>query len=281
MFKKFIAPQFFFLLSSLFIPLSSFGIILSPGYMGPQAMPVPEVQDFTVGKDNIISFYLENNIDPGKEYALNPKVKIFSPWGKKAALRLSFVPHEIYYMASDVKKKRETKNQMGNAKGDIYFGSMFELYNQDFGLALNLLTKTTSGKNLKDARHLNAPAYIIDISFGKKWYYNRFFENINISGYVAFIVWQSQFNQQNDALGLALKSAFTLHSNYIFSVEAGAYYGWQKKKDNPVTVRFNLKKRLNISEICIQYSYGIRDQIPYSLIFGVSFFSEPLLARLE
>ena len=245
-------------------------VILSPGHMGPKAFPVPKIGQVKVGKQNIIAIGVESHIEPSHEFSLNPKVDFFIPWGRRVALKVFTEPFEYYQTSESLRRKRFAKNKEGFAKGDIYFGALFTLFHrpeQQFYLVFNFQTKTTSGKKLEDARHFNAPAYVFDLTFQKDVRSPFLGARLSFFGYLSFLAWQSQFNQQNDAVGLALKAE--AHWNTVrFGLEYGAYWGWQQTKDQPMVFRFESLWPIGQMDLFLRYTSGLRDQIAHAVALG-------------
>ena len=249
-------------------------VILSPGYMGANAFPVPRVSDARVGENKLVELSLETHWEFSHEISINPRANALIPWGSLVALKILFEPFEYYNTSNWLKDQRYASSKNGFAKGDIYFGALFNILHQpenNFYLALNFLTKTASGNKLEDARHFNSPGYIFDLT-AQQELFPSFMAKITLSGYLAFLAWQSQFNQQNDAVGFAVKVQSPFNK-IKYGVEYAAYFGWQKKKDRPMVLRFEgILPQKNSFDLFVRYSYGLQDQIKHSLAFGSTLF---------
>lgn len=142
-------------------------IVISPGFMGPNALPVPEI------KKGIV----ENNI----EFELS---------------------QQNHFSKHDKTFKLEGK---GFAVGDLYFSTIIQLlknYKNLPDIALRLACRTASGGKFTAARFTDTPEYFFDVSFGKKILKNlKQIENVNIFGMAGFYSWQtySVNHRQNDA----------------------------------------------------------------------------------
>ena len=245
-------------------------VVLSPGMMGPKAFPVPRISPAKVEKHNSIIIGIESHVEPNHEFSINPKLDFFIPWGDKVVLKIFTEPFEYYRTSESLRAKRHAQQKKGVAKGDIYFGALFTLFHkleQQFYLAFNFQTKTTTGKQLENARHFNAPAYVFDLTFQKDRKSSLLGGSLHFFGYVSFLAWQSQFNQQNDALGIAVKTLYQ-RKGFHLSLEYGAYWGWQKVKDQPMVYHVEVQYPLAQTDFFIRYSYGLRDYVAHTLSFG-------------
>ena len=61
--------------------------LLSPGYMGPKAFPVPKIGQAEVGQKYIISTAIETHMEEQHEFSVNPQLDFFLPWGKHVVCR--------------------------------------------------------------------------------------------------------------------------------------------------------------------------------------------------
>jgi len=250
---------------------------LSPALMGANALPVPLIYSKILSEHKTtFEFKLIQHYEREKELTTNPRFEFFIPWGKYATFRLFMIPIEYYKTSKIVAKKRGALNTSGFSKGDIYFGSTFKLYqnkNNSFFCWLNLITKTTSGKNLKNARFFNSPAYLMDITFLKKDFWKtKYLKQINLSAYTSFIAWQSSFNQQNDAFGFAMKLDLIVDEINNINVESSMYHGWQNNGDFPIISRIGYARKIKNYTVHMHYQRAHQDYIAHSLEIGSSYF---------
>lgn len=247
-------------------------VILSPGYMGPKALPVKKVGRVSIDNKIYFDFSLVSSWQADEELSFNPQLDFFIPWQEFAALIIKIEPFEYYRTSESIRDFRQAQNKQGLSKGDIYFGASFSIYKsrkKDLSLVFNLLTKTTSGKKVEDARHTNSPGYLFDLSFKKEIKSSIFLIPNELSGYLGFFAWQTNKAEQNDAFCGAIKTSYKI-KDMSLNFELGAYSGWQNNKDRPIVLSLELVKHFNVIDLFGVYDFGLRDRIAHSLAFGFS-----------
>ena len=241
-------------------------MITNPGYMGPNALPVPELRSGLVGAETRIQTgyaYYHNKMDPTH----NLFTKIIVPiYKNKLAVEFSVVPVERFNMDSALRWERHTHLLKGEgfAFGDIYFGSNIQLVRDHRSLpdlVLRLICKTASGGHLAEARYTDSPGYYIDLNFGKTIGNPKpdGFQ-AKIIGMFGFMAWQTYLpnNRQNDAFifggGLMLSSKSIEFNNNI-----SGYFGYMNLGDQPVIFRSDLTFKGLHTDFKLGFKYGIND----------------------
>lgn len=210
----------------------------------------------------------------GQTFTFHPAIKhktltlLYTP---KVGLQIQIVPIEFYQMDTLTRDLRAARNRSGKgyAVGDFYVSTFVQVLENhkslpDIMLSINL--KTASGNKFSDARFTDAPAYYMDLSFGKNYTLNTS-KKLSIRTYFmgGFYVWQirGDTQPQDDAflygLGAKLKAErFTLSSSLA------GYRGYLQNGDSPLVIRAELrtkfKNKLNYS---FRYQKGLND-FPYN-----------------
>jgi len=138
-------------------------IILSPAYMGPNALPVPEARDGSLPRNTTFEFSLENHFSSGDK-TINLYTNLYIPlFSKRAGLNISIVPFEHYKMDTITRDLRRARDYDGEgiSGGDFYIGTFIQILKDkkfpDIVLSINM--KTASGTNLAAARFTDSPGY--------------------------------------------------------------------------------------------------------------------------
>lgn len=264
-------------------------IIISPAYMGPNAIPVPKLKNGNLQEN--ISFelateYHHNNGD--KTY--NLFTELFLPIVKnKVALNINVVPVEYYKLDTITRDKRRSReyNPEGFAGGDFYISTLIQLLTEknilpDALLSINI--KTASGTNLGGARYTESPGYFFDLALGKTIIENRQKLNfIKIYGQLGFYSFQTNKRDyyQNDAFtyGLGLELNF---KRFIIKNNFSGYYGYINNGDRPLVYRFIIQ---NQNSKFVNYKFmlqhGINDFDYTTIRIATTFNLSNLLTKKE
>lgn len=237
-------------------------VIISPGYLGSNALPVPEVHNGLLEAQKAIEFGTDFHFSKG-DNTQNLSARFYYPFSDKIAIELSGVLMEHYAMSDEVRDERFARDRDGEgaAVGDLYFTTYIQLTkNRKFPNTLfRMAGKTASGGRLDAARYSDSPGYYFDISMSKEIQGVR---NIHLLpfGSFGFYSWQTNDmeNLQNDAwmfsLGFDLKNEKWQLANSI-----SGYSGYKDERDRPMVYTFDLKREVGQNAIRLQYIYGLRD----------------------
>ncbi len=242
-------------------------IIVSPEFMGPNALPVPDIKD---GKlFNKTEFELDYDYHYSKgDITQNVFSKINIPFkSDNIGVSFSMVPVEYYDFDSitrDLRHSREFDGK-GYSVGDVFIGTYIQLLSNKRILPDVLLTiniKTASGSNFSSARFTDAPAYFFDMSFGKEYYIkNTKLKSIKPYIMSGFYCWQTndEAHFQDDAIiyGAGLNLNF---NKFIIQNSFGGYIGYLNNGDKPCVYRAILKTNFNsATNYNIMYQQGLND----------------------
>ncbi len=253
-------------------------IIISPEYMGPNALPVPEIRTGRISEEFNLKIAYESHSSPGDK-TKNLFTELFIPIvSNKVGLMISVVPIEYFDVddATLIKRKIMSTDGTGKAGGDIYVGThiqIFKDHNYIPDVLLNINIKTASGTNLEAARYTDSPGYAFDFSFGKDiMLASGLFKSIRIYGTGGFNVFQTHREDflQNDTYSYGV--GFDLNFNKLqFKNAFGGYQGHAGDDDTPAVFRStlgtNFDSMLNYE---VRFQQGINDGAYTTFRIGVN-----------
>lgn len=254
-------------------------MIISPGFLGPNALPVPEVKKGLLPEKKEIEFGTDLHFLEG-DNTQNLFGRFYYPFaGGKIAVEVNGVLLEHYAMSKAIRDKRiaRDKDARGLALGDLYFATMIQLLkDRKFpDTMLRMSCKTASGGRLDAARYADSPGYFFDLSFSKNLCSSERKAQFVPYGSLGFYSWQTNddMNLQNDALMYG--SGFDIRWNSVtVSNSICGYHGYKNNGDRPVVYTFDFQKKMKHKTARVQYLYGIHDwmyqTIKLSLIWALN-----------
>lgn len=224
-------------------------IVMSSAYMGPNALPVPELKNGTI--KNSLSLELGGDVHVSKgDNTQNLFTQLYIPITKnKIGINISYIPIEWYQTDTNTRDLRHAREESGNdiSFGDVYIATHIQLIKDKKKLPDVLLTinlKTASGTNMSSARYTDAPGYFFDVSFGKKIIQNdsSIFQYLKLYSMLGFYVYQTNRSDyfQNDAImyGAGFDIGF---SKLQISNQLTGYKGYIGNGDKPLVYRLAFK----------------------------------------
>ncbi|HKJ42117.1 MAG TPA: hypothetical protein VKA27_08475, partial [Sunxiuqinia sp.] len=146
-------------------------IIYAPGYLGPNALPVPEVEKGYLETQKKIEFGSDFHFRSG-DNTQDIAGRFYYPFGDKIAIELYMVILEHYNMSDSIRDMRRARDRDGKglAAGDLYFTTLVQLVKgRKFpNTLLRMAGRTASGGRLDAARYSDSPGYYFDLSFSKE-----------------------------------------------------------------------------------------------------------------
>jgi hypothetical protein len=237
-------------------------MILSPGYLGPNALPVPEMKNGAISSGSEIETTLSCHFHPG-DPTQDLALRLFYPVANgKMAFEAWGVALEKYGYSPEIRDQRfsRDKNGKGLVPGDFYFSALIQLCkNRKFpDTMLRMACRTASGA-AQAARYTDTPGYFFDFSSGR---------DISLSGSkvlrpfasFGFYSWQTynEATPQNDAIlygaGVSFRSA-----EWLISGNLSGYSGYLKHTDHPRV--FTLESRYDWISTALRcrFLYGNKD----------------------
>jgi hypothetical protein len=247
---------------------------ITPGYLGPNALPVPDVKKGVVPSGKSIELGFDFHFQQG-----DPTQDIFAKYyqsfaDNKIAIELYSVLVEYYNMSDFIRDERVARDFDGKglAVGDLYFSTLIQLVKgKKFpDTMVRMAGRTSSGDPLEGARFSDSPGYFFDFSFSKE--YSGRNEKMSFLPFASFgfYSWQTNddMNLQNDSYmygaGVDLK-----WSRWSVSNSLSGYSGYKKERDRPMVYTFDLNRTLKKHTLRLQYLYGLRDWNYQTVKFSV------------
>jgi len=246
-------------------------LIVSPSYMGPNALPVPEIQKGNLPAKRCLELGVDGHYSRGDRTG-NLFSELFLPlFSSRAGLGISYIPLELYSTDTLTRDRRRSReyDPRGLSKGDVYFSTYVHLvretgYLPDVLITINL--RTASGTKFYGARHTDGPGYYFDISAGKTFLDGdgtlRLIRTYLLAGFYVFQT-NLENHMQNDALqyGAGVDLDFGI---FRMEHQLGGYAGYLGNGDKPVVYRLNMALLRNSNmELNLRFQHGLRD-FPYS-----------------
>lgn len=252
-------------------------LTLSPGYMGPNAFPIPEIKTGVIEKSLTFETAAEGHFNE-HEQTLNLFTRLFIPFkNKKVGLQFFIVPFEIYEYDAFIRAQRSSTDYDGQgvATGDLYIGTHIQLieehkFSPDILLSINI--KTASGNQYGAARFSDAPGYYFDLSFGKSFALSPE-TKLRFYGMLGFYAWQTNLPDhfQDDAVIYGLGVNLEL-KNFSVNQSFGGFSGYLDNGDHPQAYRIDIQSRLKSTvNYKIRFQYGMKDSNYQSIRFSMLF----------
>lgn len=246
-------------------------MILSPAFMGPNALPVPEIKTGQLSSHSHFKLGGEGHFSRGDQ-TLNLTTELYIPlFSPRAGLHLQVVPFERYVLDTETRDQRVVRDfdGKGTAFGDLYLGTQIQLLQESKNLpavALSVNLKTASGNNLAAARFTDTPGYYFDVSAGKTISpRNTIIDSIRPYLMIGLYVWQTYQTDhyQNDCFLYGL--GFDLNiQKWMISNSLGGYSGYIGNGDQPLVYRFTLRSQFEkYPNLSIRFQEGLSD-FPYT-----------------
>ncbi|HNQ61735.1 MAG TPA: hypothetical protein PKJ62_05035 [Bacteroidia bacterium] len=249
---------------------------MSTSFMGPNALPVPEVRTGALYNELEVEQLLGAHFSKGDK-TQDFFSRLYVPISQgKVALEAFVVPFELYSMDTTTRDQRaaRTRSGEGNAGGDIYFATHVQILQDKEAwpdIALELSFRTASGTRLSDARYTDGSGYYMDLSFGKSFALasekNIELRVFAMGGFYSYQTYD-ELHLQNDAFlgggGIAL---YTRKISFMHSISG--YRGYLNIGDRPMVYKTAFQWKHRKLDAKIWYQWGLND-FPYqSVRFGV------------
>ncbi len=237
-------------------------IKITPGYLGPNALPVPHVQKGELRRTAEFELAASNHFHKG-DPTRDVSGYFYYPFaGNQVAIEMYGVAVEQFTFSNEIRNERFARIEDGKgfAIGDFYFSTLIQIvHDKTFPNTLfRFATRTASGNQLEGARYTDSPGYFFDFSFSKNLG-QELTGLLRPFGMLGFYSWQTndELNLQNDALLYAMGLDYK-KSNWLVSGSWSGYSGYKNERDKPMQINFDLRKDFSNKAIRFQYHHGIR-----------------------
>lgn len=238
---------------------------MSADFMGPNALPVPEIKTGQV--DSVASLAISFDHHQGKgDRTQNIFLKGVLPlFENRMSIEMDVVPIEWFNTDTITRDRRaaRTRDGKGDAGGDIYISTTLQLIrNKKFAdVQLRIALKTASGTRLRDARYTDTPGYFTDLSFGKSIFpSSRIVRQIRFYADAGFLTYQTHDiqNLQNDCFMYGAGVTINL-PRFSWSNQLGGYTGYLNNGDSPMVYRTELRYLQKNLDVAISFQQGLND----------------------
>lgn len=221
---------------------------MSPGYLGPNALPVPEFHGREIPNQHKISLGTEVHYSTGDKTANLYCSFTFPLFTEKASIHVDYRPVEIYRTDTITRDLRASRqfNPEGYSLGDLYIATHIQVLKDhkkwpDISIGIGI--KTASGTNLDGARHTDTPGYWLELGMGKKFLTGlstlRSIEVYSRVGFYAYQIYMMNY-RQNDAILYGAGIDLEIGKLRICNQVTG-FHGYIKNGDRPLVYRVIFK----------------------------------------
>jgi hypothetical protein len=237
-------------------------MILSPAFLGPNALPVPEMKKGIIPETCEIETSLSAHFlsgDPTQDLS----VRFFYPAaGGKVAFEAYGVALEKYGYTEEIRDQRISRDKDGKGivPGDFYFSVLVQLCrNRKFPNTLFRIACKTASGNVFAARYTDTPGYFFDFNSSKDFSLSQ---NSLLRPFasVGFYSWQTynEATPQNDALLYGIGVDY-LHEKWLISGNLSGYAGYLQKTDQPRVLTLETRYDRKSTALRCQFLYGLKD----------------------
>ena len=248
-------------------------IQVAPGRMGPNALPVPDMDYAEIGRYSTIEAGLHSHIMKG-DTAVNSYLAFqWTVVPEKVAVKLWGFPTETFRMNNDVREVRQIyydDEGWQTVAGDLWISTSVQLIKHIGNwpdAVLNYSMKTTTGSILQ-ARYTDGMAHYFYLSLGKSYFLKTSFVNeIRIAGMLGFYEWQTNKVEMAQDEGPLFEAGIKLrHNRFVLANEMGGYSGYDAYKyigvrgfNDPLIYRLRLIRRGERFDWKLEYKTGWKD----------------------
>jgi hypothetical protein len=237
-------------------------MFLSPGYLGPNALPVPEMKKGLISgtaelETTVSAHFLKG--DPTQDFSAG----FFYPVANgKLAFEAFGVALEKYGYSGEIRNLRISRDKDGKgiAVGDFYFSVLIQLCkDRKFpNTMLRFACKTASGDAFA-ARYTDTPGYYFDVSSSRDIPVSAT-SKVRPFASFGFYSWQTynEATPQNDAIMYGAGVDYLL-KQWMFSGNFSGYSGYLKLNDKPQVFTMETKYDWKTYAVRCRFLYGIRD----------------------
>ena len=248
---------------------------VAPLWFGPNAFPVPEMNDGQLGTAPTVELagdYFQGHLADGLDRTYDAFLRVHLPlWSERAALTVWMPVVEFWQTDETVDAARhilsDPSKDPGHDSGDVYISLDIQLVSEGDlkpSVLLRSVLKTASGNNYGYARYYDAAGYFFDLTAGKS------FGPVRLAATTGFLCWQTDNGRQNDAVQYGLGAFLTL-GDLRASAEWAGYTGWERHGDSPQTLKARLSYRLGPYEPYFFLQHGLHDWPFTQLRLGVTY----------
>lgn len=252
-------------------------LLIAPGTLGPNALPVPEVLDGNVGTDHhfqvsVINYRRDGGGDNGNTVHLNIRFPVVQNF---MAFEIQWNVNEYFRATNEIRDILQIyKDDPGWSSefGDIILNTYLQVKRETrFFPSLMVVSalKTTSG-SAENGRYTDLPAHWHYLSFGKNLLSaTPFLWRIN--GMAGIYIWQTNQAdlEQNEGFLYGAENLVQYKKSGLLAGLSG-YNGWKWYGfDRPLIFNAKFEYRHKQLSYFAEYKTGLRDYFYSSLCIGI------------
>lgn len=252
-------------------------IIYSPKYLGPNALPIPALNEGRT--DSTLSFGSSARLFQAKgDFTYAQSFYLSYPTeNNNISFDIFWIPREIYQTSYDWKTLRKVHFPAyyeSHAMADIIFNTVFQLTREQskwMDLAFRSTFRFATSTHVNAARGTDAPGYSFDLTAGKSLT-SRF----RMFGMLGFYVWQTNRDDylQNDAFLFGFGMKYKI-GNWYFSPQYRGYWGYIGDGDDNVAASMKIGYTANSCQFFTTFSKGLEDNLYNSIECGLLLLIKP------
>ncbi len=250
-------------------------IRLTPGFLGPNALPVPRISNGSI--DSINSFGLSTDFYFSKGDNTQD-ILLFANYclvKNKISFDISWLPVEHFTMSHEIKTERHVfpiHYYDHYANGDIHLNTIIQLFNiksKKLQSAVRIGYRFPSSE-IRAARFTDAPGYYFDISIAKGFRHNPALKWIAMTG---GYFWQAEINRHPQDDAFLFGTGFEWNrKNLRMQIYGAGYLGYfYRMRDKPIVFRAGLEKTIKRKIFSFQFQQGLHNFNYSSLQFGMRY----------
>jgi hypothetical protein len=235
-------------------------MIYSSSYMGPNALPVPDMANGSVDSLSYVSFSSVLHFSKGDKtqnlqfFANHRLVK------NRLSAEVLWIPIEWFDVndATKIKRRVYYSDYYDNkAQGDVFFNFKLQMLNRwrkYIHLALRAGFRYPTSSSVGAARYTDAPGYHFDLSFAKPFFQNKL--KLTLMG--GLYVWQLNTSGQDDAFLFGGGMEYN-YKNLRWRINCRGYSGYRNNGDRPLILESLIEKQFGNFGILLNLHKGLID----------------------
>ncbi len=236
---------------------------ISTSFMGPNALPVPEVTNGSVdslAELEVAGDYYYSRGDKTKDFYLRGSLPLYN---NRVSFAIDVVPYEWFKTDTATRDERaaRTRSGEGGAGGDIYFYTNIQVLRDHPhlpDLLFRAAFRTASGTNLGNARFTDGAGYFFDLSAGHNYgLKNSVLRIYMMGGFYSYQTYDLN-HLQNDCLLYGFGTDIFFRK-ILFSQSIAGYSGYLDIGDKPLVYRASIRLRNKMFDWKFSWQAGLND----------------------
>jgi hypothetical protein len=260
-------------------------IQVAPGTMGPNALPVPEMDYAQVPGLSSLETGVHTHFMEG-DTAVNSWLNFrWAVVREKVEINIWGFPSETFRMTNEVRDKRQIYyDDTGwiTHQGDLWISTRIQILKNHKKLPdiiLNYSFKNTTGL-MKHGRYSDAGTNYFYAAFGKSFFPGSgFFNEIRIAGMGGFYLWQTNKVEMAQDEGPLVEAGLKLRkNNFSLSNEIGGYFAYDVYEfigvtgsNDPLVYRLNIEKSGKLLNWKAEFITGLNDYHYNTFKLGIAY----------